>query len=173
MTNRVRIIKHEAVKDCGSFEVRFPDGRPSQYFYWDDQPSRRLRPETLDRETVIGASKGGGKGRTGDRLSSLAVPAFAAPDVNSANFILPHCLAAQKLDKPSAFMAGLCAGIIDAIVGVSSDLPEKMRFCAPPGSTNAQQQRVVVLYAEKHPERLHENFKHFVVEALRETWPCP
>jgi hypothetical protein len=28
MTNRIRILKHEAVKDCGSFEVRFPDGRP-------------------------------------------------------------------------------------------------------------------------------------------------
>ena len=26
-----------------------------------------------------------------DLLCSLAAPAFAAPDVNSANFILPHC----------------------------------------------------------------------------------
>jgi hypothetical protein len=32
MTDRVRIIKHEAVKDYGSFEVHFPDGRPSVYF---------------------------------------------------------------------------------------------------------------------------------------------
>jgi hypothetical protein len=45
----VRIIKHEAVPDCGSFEVRYPDDRPSQYFYWDDLPSRRLNPNTLDR----------------------------------------------------------------------------------------------------------------------------
>ena len=29
MTDRIRIIKHEAVPDCGSFEVRFADGRPS------------------------------------------------------------------------------------------------------------------------------------------------
>jgi hypothetical protein len=29
----IRIIKHEVVPKCGSFEVRFPDGRPSQYFY--------------------------------------------------------------------------------------------------------------------------------------------
>jgi hypothetical protein len=36
----------------GSFEVRFPD-KPSQYFYWDDIPARRLRPETLDRETAL------------------------------------------------------------------------------------------------------------------------
>jgi hypothetical protein len=36
MAKRVHIIKHEAVPQCGSFEVRNPDGRPSQYFYWDD-----------------------------------------------------------------------------------------------------------------------------------------
>ena len=103
----------------------------------------------------------------------LSAPALAAPDPNNANFILPYCRAAQQLDKPPGFMSGLCAGIVDALVGVSSVLPQGMRFCPPPGSTNAQQQRVVVLYAEKHPERLQENFKHFVVEALREAWPCP
>jgi hypothetical protein len=53
MTDKpVRIIKHEIVPDCGSFEVRFSDGRASQYFYWDDIPSRRLRPEQVDQETA-------------------------------------------------------------------------------------------------------------------------
>ena len=32
----VRLIKHEAIPNCGSFEVRFSDGRPSRFFYWDD-----------------------------------------------------------------------------------------------------------------------------------------
>ena len=57
-------------------------------------------------------------------------PAFAAPDVNSANFILPHCRAAQQPDKPPGFMSGLCAGIVDALVGVSSVLPERRRLSA-------------------------------------------
>lgn len=53
MTDKpVRIIKHEIVPDCGSFEVRFSDGTPSRYFYWDDIPSRRLRPEQVDQETA-------------------------------------------------------------------------------------------------------------------------
>jgi hypothetical protein len=52
MRSAIRIIKHEAVPDCGSFEVRFPDGRPSRFYYWDDLPSRRLNPATLDRETA-------------------------------------------------------------------------------------------------------------------------
>ena len=47
MPDRIRIIKHEAVADRGSFEVRFEDGRASKFFYWDDQVSRRLRPEIL------------------------------------------------------------------------------------------------------------------------------
>ena len=54
MTARIRIIKHEAVPDCGSFEVRLP-GRGSKFFYWDDLPSRRLRPETMTREHVLQA----------------------------------------------------------------------------------------------------------------------
>jgi hypothetical protein len=57
MTDGIRIVKHEAVPGCGSFEVRFPDDRPSQYFYWDDSPARRLRPDLLDRETALEKAK--------------------------------------------------------------------------------------------------------------------
>lgn len=53
----VRLIKHEVVPDCGSFEVRFADGRPSRDFYWDDLPSRRLRPEVLTREVALDAAR--------------------------------------------------------------------------------------------------------------------
>ena len=56
MSDRIRIIKHEACPRCGRFEVRFPDDRPSQYFYWDDI-ARRLRRETLDRETALEKAK--------------------------------------------------------------------------------------------------------------------
>ncbi len=53
----IRLIKHEAVPDCGSFEVRYGDGRPSRYFYWDDLPSRRLRPEVLTRQVALDAAR--------------------------------------------------------------------------------------------------------------------
>jgi hypothetical protein len=56
-TSRIRILKHESVPGCGSFEVRYQNGRPSQYFYWDDIPARRMRPETLDRETALEKAK--------------------------------------------------------------------------------------------------------------------
>jgi hypothetical protein len=44
MPDGIRIIKHEAVPNCGSYEVRFPDGRASVFFYWDDVPGRQLQP---------------------------------------------------------------------------------------------------------------------------------
>ena len=56
MTDRIRIIKHEAVPGCGSFEVRFPD-RASMFFYWDNIPVRRIRQGTLDRETALELAK--------------------------------------------------------------------------------------------------------------------
>ena len=53
----IRIIKHEAVPQTGSFEVRFPDGRPSIYFYWDDIPTRRLSPQQMDSNRALEAAK--------------------------------------------------------------------------------------------------------------------
>jgi hypothetical protein len=41
-TPNVRLIKHEAISAGGSFEVRFDDGRPSVYLYFEDLPGRRL-----------------------------------------------------------------------------------------------------------------------------------
>lgn len=53
----IRIIKHEAVPKTGSYEVRFSDGRPSAYFYWDDIPGRRLRREQVDSLQALQAAK--------------------------------------------------------------------------------------------------------------------
>jgi predicted DNA-binding transcriptional regulator YafY len=52
MTDRVRIIRHEIVPLCGSYEVRIV-GQPSRYFYWDSVPSRRLRPDQLTKEEAL------------------------------------------------------------------------------------------------------------------------
>jgi hypothetical protein len=45
----IHIIKHEAVAGCGSYEVRVPIGR-SRYFYFEDDPGRRLQPELMTGE---------------------------------------------------------------------------------------------------------------------------
>ena len=53
----IRIIKHEAVPKCGSFEVRYSDGRPSQYFYWEDLPGRRLRSDLVASDVALERAK--------------------------------------------------------------------------------------------------------------------
>jgi hypothetical protein len=53
----IRLIKHEGVPNCGSFEVRYDDGTPSVFYYWDDEPSRRLRPEQIDSKEALKRAK--------------------------------------------------------------------------------------------------------------------
>lgn len=53
----IRIIRHEAIPECGSFEVRFSDGRESVYFYFEDNPGRRLRSDQVSSETALEQAK--------------------------------------------------------------------------------------------------------------------
>jgi hypothetical protein len=55
--SKVRLIKHEVIPKCGSYEIRFPDGRPSRFVYWDDLPSRRLRPDAIDQAVALRVAK--------------------------------------------------------------------------------------------------------------------
>jgi hypothetical protein len=48
----VSIIKHEAVPGCGSYQVHV-EGQPPRYFYFEDLPGRRLRPEQMTREEAL------------------------------------------------------------------------------------------------------------------------
>jgi len=53
----IRIIKHEAVPQTGSFEVRYDEGQPSRYFYFEDVPGRRLRSGQMTMEQALEAAK--------------------------------------------------------------------------------------------------------------------
>jgi hypothetical protein len=52
----IRIIKHETVPNCGSFEVK-SNGQPSRYFYFEDVPGRRLRSEQMTMEEALEAAR--------------------------------------------------------------------------------------------------------------------
>jgi hypothetical protein len=45
---RVRLIRHEPVPKTGSYEIRFPDGKPSRFIYWHDIVGRRLPTDLAD-----------------------------------------------------------------------------------------------------------------------------
>ena len=55
--SRIRVVKHESVSQTGSYEVRFPDGRPSVYHYFDDNPSRRSITDKMTSEEALQAAK--------------------------------------------------------------------------------------------------------------------
>ncbi len=57
MHPRIRIVRHEIIPECGSFEVRFADGRPSRFFYFDNVLARRLRPDNLTSEQALELAK--------------------------------------------------------------------------------------------------------------------
>ena len=50
---KIRVIKHEVITGWGSYEVRFPDRRPSKYFYFENLPGRRLRPDPAARDQRV------------------------------------------------------------------------------------------------------------------------
>ena len=54
---RIRILKHEVVPQTGSYEVRFPDGRPSVYHCFDDNPGRRSITEKMTSEEALQAAR--------------------------------------------------------------------------------------------------------------------
>ncbi len=54
---RVLLIPHEAIPESGSFEVRYPDGRQLDYFYFEDNPARRLRHEVMTRAEALKAAQ--------------------------------------------------------------------------------------------------------------------
>ena len=55
--SRIRIIEHKSVPQTGSYEVRFPDGRPSVYHYFDDNPGRRSINGKMTSEEALQAAK--------------------------------------------------------------------------------------------------------------------
>jgi hypothetical protein len=53
----VRIIRHESIPQTGSYEVRFSDGRPSVYHYFDDNPGRRSITGAMTGAEALRAAK--------------------------------------------------------------------------------------------------------------------
>lgn len=51
----VKIKKHtpKGIPDSGSYGVHFADGRKPVYFYFDDNASRRLRPEQMTSKQAL------------------------------------------------------------------------------------------------------------------------
>jgi hypothetical protein len=54
---QIRLTKRESIPQTGSYEVRFPDGRPSVYHYFDDNSGRRSITGEMRSEEALKAAK--------------------------------------------------------------------------------------------------------------------
>lgn len=105
---------------------------------------------------------------------ALATTMAGAEDITSANGMLPGCKAILAT-QPESYREGICAGIILTLLGISAahTIPTKYWCTAVPQTVSVEQAaRVIVLFLETHPKRLHEKFLGLALEALHEAWPC-
>ena len=102
--------------------------------------------------------------------------AVAGPNQTSADYVMPGCRDAASLitfsnvggSEEQVSLMSFCAGIV---VGLSF-MGQPYGICVPAGTTSQQATSIVVQYIDGQPARIHEDFNHFAVEALRANWPC-
>jgi Rap1a immunity proteins len=99
-------------------------------------------------------------------LALTVTAAGAEEDIYSANHMMQGCRAFIRSPSAESFLAGRCAGVIEAIGYADASV------CSPKGVTTGQAARVVAAYIDARPARMHENFKLLALEALRTAWPC-
>jgi Rap1a immunity proteins len=88
----------------------------------------------------------------------------------SANLRMPGCrsFAKQGMDSRQIFAAGVCSGIVEALISVGPAL----EICKPSGANYGQSTQVIVQYIDQRSARMHEEFIVLAIEALRAAWPC-
>jgi hypothetical protein len=104
-------------------------------------------------------------------MLALAVTTAGAQDddINSANFMVPHCRALVARESSNFLFQGVCVGTIDSLQYV-----RPLMGCAdiPNGVTADEAINVIIRYIEARPGRMHELFKALAIEAMFNAWPC-
>src|SRR5262245_21158939 len=109
-------------------------------------------------------------------LSASEAAAQLPTGDTSANAIFRGCKALVEDRATNTQMYGLgnmCAGIVLGLASVGQHLsPAEWQSCAPATSDVRQLAGVFVSYIEKHPDRMHEDFRRLTLQAFHDAWPC-
>jgi hypothetical protein len=90
-------------------------------------------------------------------------------DFSSANDVMPGCRdSLRNGGGQNELLMGVCMGTVRTMLHLSSALGS----CVPAGVSVGQTVRVVVLYIDQRPARMHERFETLALEALQQAWPC-
>jgi hypothetical protein len=104
----------------------------------------------------------------GAALALTVTGALAAENPNSANFVMPGCR--NAVSEQYGFLEGYCTGIVVGIIGIGG--APGACLAVPDAVTSSQAVRVVIVYIDARPARMHEHFTELALEALRAAWPC-
>jgi hypothetical protein len=102
---------------------------------------------------------------------ALNVSAAFAQNADSAQAMLPHCMAALKPDAQSS-AGGRCMGIIATLSFVSRVLPDNLKFCHPSAATPEQILQAIGSFMDANPDAVGRDFRLVALAAMRNTWPC-
>jgi Rap1a immunity proteins len=118
-------------------------------------------------------------------LTALTITTAAAQDNKSANDVLRYCKLSPRealIIDTSAREFGYCLGALDGLVvgRWRRRTSEGPRYLEDPGCFDVPDQafiqretlKVVITYADRHPEELTQPFVQVAARALREAWPC-
>jgi hypothetical protein len=95
--------------------------------------------------------------------------ALAEENPTSANYVMSGCRDIANRTQSEYLRYGLCVGVVRAILYFGS---ANFGICFPAGATVGQAIKVVTLYIDQRPARMHEQFEDLALEALQQAWPC-
>lgn len=90
-------------------------------------------------------------------------------DMASANYLMPGCRNFVDGAAHGHFLQGACAGVVRA---TSYFGRSNLGACVPEGTTFNEATKVIIVYVDERPERMHERFEKLALEALQQAWPC-
>jgi hypothetical protein len=95
----------------------------------------------------------------------------------TGNEILAACrdVASSAKDDPfeEPFVAGHCAGMIQALMVTSRQYSDGTKFCSPENASTNQGAKVLVKFLDDHPQALNLHVIPLALAAFRNAWPCP
>jgi len=96
-----------------------------------------------------------------------------------ASKLIPHCrieladMDANRHSTGDAFQQGLCEGVVVTTIYHLFSPPHVTAVICPPANVvNNQALRVLVRYADAHPQELNDDVRTLAIRAFKQAWPC-
>jgi hypothetical protein len=100
-------------------------------------------------------------------MALLAQPCAAVAQM-SANDVMPGCRELTDGTGKKLVLQGYCRGVVQGLLSFG----DLVGICSPNQISIAQAVRLITLYIDQRPARIHEDFTDLALEALHHARPC-